>query len=189
MVLTTAGEMIRQTWNEIPSVYPGVEVDAFIVMPNHVHGIVVLPSLESDLYPDLTAVGAPPCGCPSGPKTSSGVDTSCNADVPCNNATPSEDSSAQQGHPQGGAPTDGDNQKEDYEERLSLSDVMERFKSLTTHRYGVGVQNEGWPRYRGRFWQRNYYERVVRNEAELAKFRTYIENNPARWFEDPYRGD
>jgi REP element-mobilizing transposase RayT len=190
MVLIAAGEMIRQTWNEIPSVYPGVEVDAFIVMPNHVHGIVVLPSLESDLYPDLTAVGALPCGCPSGPKTSPGVDTSCNANVPANNATPSEDSSAQQGHPQGGAPTgfaDGD--AAGGKQRLSMIDVVERLKSLTTKRYGDGVRNDRWPRYSGKLWQRGYYERVVRNEAELGKFRNYIETNPARWIEDPYRND
>jgi REP element-mobilizing transposase RayT len=64
---------------------------------------------------------------------------------------------------------------------------MERFKSLTTHRYGDGVRSNGWQTYPGKLWQRGYYERVVRNEAELAKFRNYIETNAARWKEDPYR--
>jgi REP element-mobilizing transposase RayT len=73
------------------------------------------------------------------------------------------------------------------DDRLSLFEVMERFKSLTTYRYGQGVRNDGWPPYRGRLWQRDYYERVIRNEAELTRFRNYIEVNPARWFEDPYR--
>jgi len=27
-------------------------------------------------------------------------------------------------------------------------------------------------------WQRNYYERIIRNDKELAKFRNYIVNNP-----------
>jgi REP element-mobilizing transposase RayT len=62
---------------------------------------------------------------------------------------------------------------------------MERFKSLTTYRYGVGVKDEGWVRYRGKLWQRDYYERVVRDEVELERFRRYIEINPARWLEDP----
>ena len=35
----------------IPVNYPGVETDAFIVMPNHIHGIIIL-------------VGAGPCACP-----------------------------------------------------------------------------------------------------------------------------
>ena len=37
-----AGRMAQLVWNEMPAHYPGVELDTFIVMPNHLHGIVVL---------------------------------------------------------------------------------------------------------------------------------------------------
>jgi hypothetical protein len=30
-------------------------------------------------------------------------------------------------------------------------------------------------------WQRNYYERIIRNEKELCKIREYIQNNPLKW--------
>jgi putative transposase len=30
-------------------------------------------------------------------------------------------------------------------------------------------------------WQRNYYERIIRNEKELSKIREYIQNNPLKW--------
>ena len=30
-------------------------------------------------------------------------------------------------------------------------------------------------------WQRNYWERVIRNERELRRLREYIANNPLRW--------
>ena len=33
-------------------------------------------------------------------------------------------------------------------------------------------------------WQRNYYEHVIRNEAELMAIREYILGNPACWDED-----
>ncbi len=33
-------------------------------------------------------------------------------------------------------------------------------------------------------WQRNYYERIVRNERELNAVRRYIHNNPAHWLND-----
>lgn len=42
MRLNDAGKMVQSVWDELPSKYPGVEIDQFIVMPNHVHGIVVL---------------------------------------------------------------------------------------------------------------------------------------------------
>lgn len=31
------------------------------------------------------------------------------------------------------------------------------------------------------FWQRNYYEHVIRSEEELKRIREYIQNNPLRW--------
>jgi len=33
----------------------------------------------------------------------------------------------------------------------------------------------------GKFWQRNYYERIIRNEEELKNIREYIINNPLKW--------
>ena len=33
-------------------------------------------------------------------------------------------------------------------------------------------------------WQRNYYERIIREEGELIRIRQYIAENPARWAED-----
>ena len=63
------------------------------------------------------------------------------------------------GQPQGAAPT------------LSLSDVVHRFKTLTTKRYTDGVKQHGWPPFSGRLWQRNYFEYIVRNEDELNRIR------------------
>jgi REP element-mobilizing transposase RayT len=40
--LSEVGCMVQMVWNELPLRYPGVETDAFVVMPNHVHGIVML---------------------------------------------------------------------------------------------------------------------------------------------------
>lgn len=37
-----AGEWATSCWVAIPDHYPDVELDAFVIMPNHVHGILVL---------------------------------------------------------------------------------------------------------------------------------------------------
>jgi REP element-mobilizing transposase RayT len=34
-------------------------------------------------------------------------------------------------------------------------------------------------------WQRNYYERIIRNEDDLRRIREYILDNPRKWSEDP----
>ncbi|ACF46473.1 conserved hypothetical protein [Prosthecochloris aestuarii DSM 271] len=42
MVLNDAGEMVERCWQEIPVHFPHVALDCFVVMPNHVHGIVFI---------------------------------------------------------------------------------------------------------------------------------------------------
>ena len=41
----------------------------------------------------------------------------------------------------------------------------------------------------GPIFQRNYFERVIRNESEADRIRQYIIDNPARWLEDPENGN
>ena len=42
MRLSEAGRLVQDVWDGLPSHYPHVRMDAFIIMPNHVHGIVFL---------------------------------------------------------------------------------------------------------------------------------------------------
>lgn len=41
-----------------------------------------------------------------------------------------------------------------------------RFKSPTTTAYIRGVEQDDWTPFPGRLWQRNYYERIIRNDDE-----------------------
>ena len=49
MQLSPAGESILGVWDNIRGIYAGVSTDSFVIMPNHVHGILVL--LAGDLGP------------------------------------------------------------------------------------------------------------------------------------------
>ena len=40
IVLDDAGQMVQTICNEIPPYYGGIDIDAFQIMPNHVHGII-----------------------------------------------------------------------------------------------------------------------------------------------------
>jgi len=42
MELTRIGEIAERYWNEIPQHFPFVKLDQYVVMPNHVHGIIVI---------------------------------------------------------------------------------------------------------------------------------------------------
>ncbi len=78
------------------------------------------------------------------------------------------------GQPQGVVPT------------LSLSDIVHRFKSLTTCKYITGVKNDGWESFDGKLWQRSFYDHVIRNDDDLDRIREYIKNNPLKWELDKY---
>ena len=71
----------------------------------------------------------------------------------------------------------------------ALGDVVGAFKSITTRRYIDGVNHLGWTPFAERLWQRNYWERVIRNNKELDHIRRYIEENPMRWYWDRYHVD
>ena len=81
MQINDAGRMILDVWRELPAFYPGVAIDAFIAMPNHVHGIIVLvgttPRGCPDLvdhggYPDLVDHGCQKSGQAQGPDANAG---------------------------------------------------------------------------------------------------------------------
>jgi len=143
MVLNDVGKMVNIVWNEMPNHYKGIGIHEFIVMPNHVHGIIEIES-------NSMTVGAGPCAC-------------------------SDDGwQKTEGQPQGVAPT------------MSLSDIVHRFKTLTTKRYIDGVNHNEFHQFNKRLWQRNYYEHVIRNEKSYHDLSEYIMNNPINWQEDRY---
>jgi putative transposase len=152
MRLNEAGKMVCDAWNDLPAFYLGVQTDAFIVMPNHIHGIIILAEADPRVCPAQPSVGVGPRAYPGQPQ--------------------------EMGQPQGVAPT------------LGLPDVVHRFKTMTTKRYADGVKRLGWEPFRGRLWQRNYYEHIIRNEESLNRIREYILTNPMRWAldrENPHR--
>ncbi len=57
-----------------------------------------------------------------------------------------------------------------------LGRLIGAFKTVSTRRI-----NEQHAMAGAKFWQRNYYEHIIRNEADLDRIREYIENNPLRW--------
>ena len=153
MAFNEAGRMIKRTFEQMPAKYTGVQTDVFVVMPNHLHGIIKIENTSS--------VGAAPRGRP----------------LSLSNETAN-------------CLTDDIDKGQIDKKRMSLSDIVHRFKSFTTYLYSKGAKEQGWVPFPGRLWQRNYYERIIRGNDEMSKIREYIENNPCTWDEDeenPYK--
>ena len=129
---------MERTWYSQEEGFPGVVLDCFCIMPNHIHFIVW-----------LNPVGAPLAGARK------------------ENAATRAGASP--------APT--------------LAEVVGAFKSIVATEWLKWLRQHA-PHRSGRVWQRNYYERVIRNEDELSSIREYIHLNPLRWEldrENPHR--
>ena len=50
MQLSETGKIAEQLWIEIPNQFPFIELGNFVVMPNHVHGILIINKIENILY-------------------------------------------------------------------------------------------------------------------------------------------
>jgi REP element-mobilizing transposase RayT len=54
MCLREAGQVVAACWNDLPQHYPCLSLDEFVVMPNHVHGILILADVGAGLRPAPT---------------------------------------------------------------------------------------------------------------------------------------
>jgi REP element-mobilizing transposase RayT len=144
-------EIAKSAWRAV--VHVGDDpADVFIVMPNHVHGIIWLPGTN--------AVGAQQPRVPQTdgqPIRDDGPSSRCSVAAPL--------------------------QRPDAVKRVesgSLSAVVRTFKAASAKRINNIRRNPGAP-----VWQRNYYDRVIRDDRELEAVRSYILDNPRKWAEDP----
>ena len=138
MRLNDAGCIVEKWWLELPHKFPLVEVDEYVIMPNHFHGIVVIVGADLRVCPD-----------------------------PCINLRTLSDKHTKGEHI--GSP---------------LHKIIQWFKTMTTNEYIRAVKQCGLPPLHDKFWKRNYYEHIIRNEDRLNKIREYIITNPLKWFLD-----
>jgi len=122
MMLNARGRVAWQHGMNIPNHFTMVTLDEFVVMPDHVHGILIIG--QSDV----------------GNAYMRSLPGMCN-------------------------PADADPSK------MLLARIIQQYKSAVSRK----IHQSGWPNFQ---WQKSYYDRIIRSDAELEKIRLYIRNNP-----------
>ena len=123
MVLNAFGHIADECWRAIPEHFPAVELGAYVIMPNHVHGIIVIA--------DRTGAALLRPNEPLRPNVKPG----------------------------------------------SLGAIIRSYKSAVSYRIHREHNATG-------IWQRNYYEPIIRTDADLHRITEYIHANPLRWNDD-----
>lgn len=147
MYLSDFGKIADQCWKKITDHFQHILLDASVIMPNHVHGVLVVRDIKHNV-----------------------ADVSATQALSLHNTVGATHASPLHNRP-GPRPR-------------SLGSIIGSFKSAVTKGINEMRNTPGAP-----VWQRNYYERIIRNEKELDRIREYIIQNPAEWEEDEYHPD
>jgi REP element-mobilizing transposase RayT len=140
MQLSRVGAVADRCWREIPEHSHHAELGSFVVMPNHIHGILILRATSS------VTVGAHD----RAPRTGIPARAHQGAPLRAEGITPQA-------------------------VRGSLGAIIRQYKSSVTR---TVIRSLGGPR---NVWQRNYYEHIIRDEADWDTIRRYIEANSMNW--------
>jgi REP element-mobilizing transposase RayT len=144
MLLNEYGEVVQKWWNEIPIHFPNVELGAFVIMPNHIHGIVFITT-------ERRGEVISPHKDPNNNIQAANIEETNNLD----GETPPL-------------------------RKPTLGQIVAYFKYQSTKEMNqIETKNAIT-----KFWQRNYYEHIIRDEKDLQNKTDYIDANPILWDED-----
>jgi REP element-mobilizing transposase RayT len=183
IILSNLGVIANVLWHEIPMHAPNVDLGDFIVMPNHIHGIVILNKPESKQLNNY--LGFDPL---KNKENSINAETGIvnaetgivntetgiiNAETGIINAETGI-INAETGH---ALSLPGDNRFQNIGKN-TISSIIGSYKSaVTKHANRLGIENG---------WQTRFHDHIIRNDNEYQKISDYIVNNPNLWNEDRY---
>lgn len=160
MVLNELGQIAHDEWIKLSNRFSNFEIDVFQIMPNHMHGIILL---------NNASVGA------------GFTPAQYDLDTPNNLDTPNESNIRSTVRV---APTQNDDIRATEKTAPTISDIVGAYKSLVFNGC-LSIYKSKNVRM-GKLWQRNYYEHIIRDEQSYQRISQYIINNPAKWAEDKF---
>ena len=194
MIINDAGHMIEKWYYELENKFDDIKCGEMITMPNHFHCIIENVGMNLRVDSNSTKTGSPTASpiTPSLVRANLRVRPTANRIIsPIANRTPSPTASVPPKH------TNIEHiEKRDEnglrESSLTLGEhigsplhrVVQWFKTMSTNEYIRNVKSNGWQRFDGKLWQRNYWEHIIRNETSHSKITNYVKNNPQNWKKD-----
>ena len=184
MILSHLGVIADVLWREIPNHTPFVQLGDFVVMPNHIHGILILnkpKGMDGDGMNDTMHDN------PGVSKDDNGNDNVVGGVVEALHATPLQHQSMhssqhQSLHSSQQSPPETNMKNEKMSaispKSNSVSTIIRSYKSaVTKHANRLGFENG---------WQTRFYDHIIRNDAEYQRISDYIVNNPKNWGKDKF---
>jgi len=184
MIPNAFGRIAANEWQSLPERFPQIIVKEHVIMPNHMHGLLLVGAplagaqLEGNRENMVPFIDGIHCD-----ETS--IDGIHRDETSINDVHPGEtlDKNAPilvgyspEGHPQG-APL----QRTEH-----LGVMIGAYKSLVADKCLELFIKHRPGQFMGKLWQRNYWEHIIRHETAYHHIARYIVNNPKNWREDRF---
>lgn len=197
MQFSEIGKIAHKYWHEIPNHFPFVELDAFIAMPNHIHGIIIInKKMDDDCNGKMPKMGISTIDHPNVHTPNLGMhginiidnhagdpslkyggtnnacctdDECCTDDACCTDVACNVSSN-----------TTNKNEK--------MAAISPKYGSLSTiiRSYKSAVTKNARKIHADFKWQSNYHDHIIRNDESFHRIQQYIINNPNKWEQDKF---
>lgn len=188
MTLNEMGEIVKNEWLKTPTIRSYVKLDAWCVMPNHIHGIILVDNVETcGAHVSLTKVdmtnsnritveryriGSLETGIIDCLETGttefseSGVTDFLETCATKKTCAPHVST------------------KKLVLQPKSLGSIINQFKGTVTKK----IHAAGYPEFH---WQSRFHDHIIRSDQELNAIRAYIHSNPEQWDKEciPWHAD
>ncbi len=169
MQLSEIGNIAQHFWTEIPNHFPFVELGEFVVMPNHIHGIIVINKtddkrtnvdVDADVAPDAAVAPDADAVTPATTTVTPAATTVTNNAATANPNRQQTINASKKWYPN------------------TLGVIINQYKRMVTiHARRI---------HAGYAWQERFHDHIIRDNSEYQRISKYILNNPAKWADDKF---
>jgi len=167
MVLSEIGKIVEQEWIKTPVIRPdmNLQMDAFIVMPNHFHAIIIIGENQYNAIGDDERDAD--CG---GQRRDAMHCVSTGTPPPKSSPPPTNESE-----------TNVLIKNKFGPQSKNLASIVRGFKTGVTAHARVIHADFGW--------QSRFYDHIIRNDESFQRISKYIQNNALNWQTDKFYDD
>lgn len=155
MGLSIPGLIAHHYWRKIIEQFPSVELDEYIVMPNHIHGIIGI-TAGHDIGSGSDAMNRVPT-------VEDDITESVGSPIHCDQDSTRKGGATQKHNP--------------MLYKNHLGGIVRWYKGRCTFE----IRKRDYSNFA---WQSRFYDHIIRNEKALHRIRKYIYDNPLRWQQD-----
>ncbi len=179
------GKLAEQYWMEIPNHFPFIELGNFVVMPNHVHGILIIDKNAKVDNANIRRLSGDPVETPKLGVSTSTMETS-KLETPTMETSTMETPKLQPPPietPKLGVSTDANANnnksgggKNEHWKPGTIGVIINQYKRVCTINARKTISHFAW--------QSRFHDHIIRDSKSFETIQNYIAYNPMNWEQD-----